>query len=170
MICYLKRCVRNSFTHKIFYVMEFRVSSTAPAKFHMSFSPKKEVNRKENTVGKIAKRWLIQKATHTLVTICYLKRCVRNGFTQYSFCVMESRVSSICTCKISCNLCLKKRSIEKKTLWERLLWWLIRRQSSEKVCWKQFLHSTVFIWWNLGFPASAPVKFHMPSTPKRGKL
>ena len=81
--------------------MEFRVSSTAPAKFHMSFSPKKEVNRKENTVGKIA-----------MVTDskgCYLKKCLGNSFTQYSFYVMEFRVSSICTRKISYALYAYKR-------------------------------------------------------------
>ena len=30
---------------------------------------------------------------------CYLKRCVKNSLTQYSFSVMESRVSSNCTYK-----------------------------------------------------------------------
>ena len=29
---------------------------------------------------------------------CYLNRCVKNSSTQYSFYVMESRVSSDCTC------------------------------------------------------------------------
>ena len=28
---------------------------------------------------------------------CYLKRCVKNSLTQYSFYVMKSRVSSNCT-------------------------------------------------------------------------
>ena len=74
----------------------------------MPSPPEKEVNRKENTVGKIAERWLIQKATHTVVPICYLKRCVET-----------------------------------------------------------VLHSTVFMWCNLGFPASAPIKFHLPSMPKK---
>ena len=31
---------------------------------------------------------------------CYLKRCVKNGSTQYSFYVMESRVSNDCTFNI----------------------------------------------------------------------
>ena len=48
-----KGVLKNSF-----YVMESSVSSNYTRNIHKSSTPKKEVNRRENTVGKIAKRRL----------------------------------------------------------------------------------------------------------------
>ena len=54
--CYLKRCVKNSFTQYSFYLMESRVSNKCTRNIYRPFTPEKEVNRKENSLGKIAKR------------------------------------------------------------------------------------------------------------------
>ena len=51
--CYLKRWVKNSLTPHSFCVMESRVSSNCTRIVHSPCT--KEVNWKENTVGKIAK-------------------------------------------------------------------------------------------------------------------
>ena len=53
--CYLKRCVKNSLTQYSFYVMESGVSSNCTRNINRLSTPEKEVNRKENTVGKISK-------------------------------------------------------------------------------------------------------------------
>ena len=42
--------------------MESRVSSNYTRNIHRPFAPEKEVKRKENTVGKIAKRRQIRKS------------------------------------------------------------------------------------------------------------
>ena len=63
--------------------------------------PKKEVNRKGNTVGKIA----MVTDSKAVIWKCVLEAI----FTQYSFYVMEFRVSSICTRKISYALYAYKR-------------------------------------------------------------
>ena len=57
--CYLKRRVKNSLTQYSFNVLESQVSSNCTRNTHRPSTPEKEVNRKENTVGKIAKRRLI---------------------------------------------------------------------------------------------------------------
>ena len=54
--CYLKRCVRISLTYCGFYLMESRVSNNYARNIYKHSTPEKEVNRKENTVGKIVKR------------------------------------------------------------------------------------------------------------------
>ena len=55
--CYLKRCVKNSLTQYSFlYVMESRVSSNCTRNIHWPPTAEKEVNRKGNTLWKIAKR------------------------------------------------------------------------------------------------------------------
>ena len=53
--CYLKRCFKNSLTQYSFYVMEARVSSNCTRDIHRT-TPEKEINQKENSVGKIAQR------------------------------------------------------------------------------------------------------------------
>ena len=50
----IERCVKNSLTQYSFYVMESRVSSNCTRNVHRLSTPEKEVNRKENTVGKIS--------------------------------------------------------------------------------------------------------------------
>ena len=62
--CHLKRCVKNTLTLYSFYVIKSRVSRNFYRNIHRPFTPEKEVNRKENTVGKIAKRLQIRKSTH----------------------------------------------------------------------------------------------------------
>ena len=52
-----------------FYVMESRASSYCTRNIHRPFTPEKEVNRKENTVGKIAKRRQIRKSTRAQIPI-----------------------------------------------------------------------------------------------------
>ena len=56
--CYLKRCVKNSLTQYSFlYVMESRFSSNCiQYNIHRPSTAEKEVNRKGNTLWKIAKR------------------------------------------------------------------------------------------------------------------
>ena len=51
---------------------------------------------------------------------CYLKRRVKNSLTQYSFYVMEYRVSSNHTHNILRPSTPEKRSAKRQTLWERL--------------------------------------------------
>ena len=46
----VKRCVKNSWTKYIFYVMESWVSSDYTRNIHKPSMLKKEVNRKENTL------------------------------------------------------------------------------------------------------------------------
>ena len=53
--CYLKKTVKNSLIQYSFYVMDSRVSSNCTRNIHRLATPEKEVNRKENTVGKISK-------------------------------------------------------------------------------------------------------------------
>lgn len=65
--CYLKRCVKNSSTKFSFYEMESRVSSNCTRNISEPFTPEYEVNRKENTVGKIAKRRQIRKFTNAQI-------------------------------------------------------------------------------------------------------
>ena len=52
--CYLNRYVKNSYTQYSFYVMESKVSSNYTRNIHRRSTAEKEINRKENTVGKIA--------------------------------------------------------------------------------------------------------------------
>ena len=66
--CYLKRCFKNSLTQYSFYVMEARVSSNCTRDIHRT-TPEKEINQKENSVGKIAQRWQIRKCTHAQIPI-----------------------------------------------------------------------------------------------------
>ena len=54
---YLKRYVKNSLTQRSFYVTKSWVSSNCTRNIHRPSTPEKEVNWKENTAGKIAKRW-----------------------------------------------------------------------------------------------------------------
>ena len=61
--CYLKKCVENSLTQYIFFVMESRVSGNCIRNIHKPCAPEKEINRKGNTVGKIAKGRQIRKST-----------------------------------------------------------------------------------------------------------
>ena len=62
--CYLKNCAKNNLTQCIFfYVMESRVSSNCARNIHRPCAPEKEINRKGNTVGKIAKGRQIRKST-----------------------------------------------------------------------------------------------------------
>ena len=49
--------------------MESWVSSNCTRNIHWPSRPEREVNRKENTVGKIAKRRQIRKSTHALIPI-----------------------------------------------------------------------------------------------------
>ena len=65
---HLKRYVKNSLTQPSFYVMESRVFSNCTRNIHRPSTPEKEVNWKENTAGKIAKRWQI--ATDWKVYTC----------------------------------------------------------------------------------------------------
>ena len=51
---YLKKCVKKQLNS--FYVMESWVSSNCTSNIYRPSTPEKEVNRKEDTVGKIAKR------------------------------------------------------------------------------------------------------------------
>ena len=67
--CYLKRCVKNGSTQYSFYVMESRVSMIALLIFIGLLRLKKEVNQKENTVEKIAKRRQIRKSTYAQTPI-----------------------------------------------------------------------------------------------------
>ena len=53
---YLKRYVKNSLTQHSFYVTKSRVSNNCTRNIHRPSTPEKEVNWKENTAGKIAKR------------------------------------------------------------------------------------------------------------------
>ena len=62
--CHLIRCVKNTLTLYSFYVIKSRVSRNFYRNIHRPFTPEKEVNRKENTVGKIVKRLQIRKSTH----------------------------------------------------------------------------------------------------------
>ena len=50
---YLKNCVKKQL--KSFYVMESRVSSNCNRNIYGHSTPEEEVNRKEDTLGKIAK-------------------------------------------------------------------------------------------------------------------
>ena len=52
--CYLKRCVKKHFSS--FHVMESRASSNCTRNIYRPSTAEKEVNRKENTVGKTATR------------------------------------------------------------------------------------------------------------------
>ena len=49
--------------------MESRVSSNSTRNIYRPSTPEKEVNRKENTMGKIARRWQIRKFTHSQIYI-----------------------------------------------------------------------------------------------------
>ena len=51
-----KSVLKSVKTQYSFYVMESRVSSDYTRNIHRPSTPEKEVNQKENTVGKIAKR------------------------------------------------------------------------------------------------------------------
>ena len=62
--CYLKWCIKNSSTQYSFYVMESGVSRNCFRNIHRPSTLEKEVNRKGNTVGKIARRRKIRKFTH----------------------------------------------------------------------------------------------------------
>ena len=59
-----RRCVKNNLTQYSIYILESRVSSKYNRNIHRPSTPEKEVNQKENTVGKIAKRRQIRKSTH----------------------------------------------------------------------------------------------------------
>ena len=61
--------VLNILKQYSFCVMESRVSSNCTCNIHRPSTPEKEVNRKENTVGKIAKRRQIRKFTHAHILI-----------------------------------------------------------------------------------------------------
>ena len=50
-----------------FYVMESRVSGNCIHNIHKPCAPEKEINRKGNTVGKIAKRRQIRKSTQAYI-------------------------------------------------------------------------------------------------------
>ena len=50
---YLKNCIKKQL--KSFYVMESRVSSNCNRNIYRHSTPEEEVNRKEDTLGKIAK-------------------------------------------------------------------------------------------------------------------
>ena len=65
---YLKRYVKNSLTQRSFYVTKSWVSSNCTRNIHRPSTPEKEVNWKENTAGKIAKRRQI--ATDSKVYAC----------------------------------------------------------------------------------------------------
>ena len=64
-----EKVCQNSLTQYSFYVMESWVSSNCTRNIHWPSRPEREVNRKENTVGKIAKRRQIRKSTHALIPI-----------------------------------------------------------------------------------------------------
>ena len=49
--------------------MKSRVSSNCPHNIHKPSTPEIEVNPKENTVGKIAKRRQIRRSTHAQIPI-----------------------------------------------------------------------------------------------------
>ena len=65
--CYLKWCIKNSSTQYSFYVMESGVSRNCFRNIHRPSTLEKEVNRKGNTVGKIARRRKIRKFTHAQI-------------------------------------------------------------------------------------------------------
>ena len=78
--CYLNySCAKNN------YVMESWVSSNCTRNIHGPCTPEKEVNRKENTMGKIAKRQQIAKVNAFLdidvseVLIHYVTFCDREN-------------------------------------------------------------------------------------------
>ena len=54
---YLKKCVKKQL--KSFYVMESRVSSNCNRNIYRRSTPEEEVNRKEDTLGKIARFYSI---------------------------------------------------------------------------------------------------------------
>ena len=60
----LKRCAKISLTQYSLYVIESRASSSCTRNIHRPSTSEKEVKRKENTVGKIAKGLQIRKFTH----------------------------------------------------------------------------------------------------------
>ena len=64
---YLKWCIKNSSTQYSFYVMESGVSRNCFRNIHRPSTLEKEVNRKGNTVGKIARRRKIRKFTHAQI-------------------------------------------------------------------------------------------------------
>ena len=69
--------------------MESRVSSNCTCNIHRPSNPEKEVNRKENTVGKIAKRRLI--ATDSKVYACSDVDLGEVLFHYALFCYQENR-------------------------------------------------------------------------------
>ena len=81
-----KRCVPNSLTQCGFYVMESTVSSNYTRNIHRPSTPEKEVNRKENTVNKIAKGRQIRKSTHAQIPIL-----AKVLFHYVMFCDKENR-------------------------------------------------------------------------------
>ena len=88
--CHLKRCVKNTLTLYSFYVIKSRVSRNFYRNIHKPSTPEKEVNRKENTVGKIAKRLQIRK---------YVYACLDTNLNEVlshyvMFCDKENRVLS----------------------------------------------------------------------------
>ena len=85
--CYLERCVKNSLTQYSFYVMESRVSSDCTHNIHRPSTPEKEVNRKENTVGKNC-----QKATDSKVNTCSDIDLGQVLFHYVIFCDKEIRI------------------------------------------------------------------------------
>ena len=72
-----KGVLKNSF-----YVMESRVSSNYTRNIHRPSTPQKEVNRKENTVGKIVTRRLIRKSTHAQIPILVKFYSIAKGFSK----------------------------------------------------------------------------------------
>ena len=62
--CYLKWCIKNSSTQYSFYVMESGVSRNCFRNIHRPSTLEKEVDRKGNILGKIARRRKIRKFTH----------------------------------------------------------------------------------------------------------
>ena len=81
-----KRCVPNSLTQCSFHVMESTVSSNYIRDIHRPSTPEKEVNRKENTVDKIAKGRQIRKSTHAQIPIL-----AKVLFHYVMFCDKENR-------------------------------------------------------------------------------
>ena len=68
MIITWKGVLKTVQHNTVLFVMESRVSSNCTCNIHR-LSSEKEVNWKENTVGKIARRRQIQKSTHDQILI-----------------------------------------------------------------------------------------------------
>ena len=63
--------------------MECRISSNCTRNIHRPSTTKKEVNRKENTVGKIAKRRQIRKSTHAQIPILARFYSITKSFAEF---------------------------------------------------------------------------------------